>query len=237
MISGVSSYSSYYTGSTLARTQTASSSTGTQAGNCGGNQGAAKFQEDLFKSIDSDGDDNLTKDELTSALSSGDSDSSIDVDDLLAQLDSDGSGGVSQDELSAAMPPPPPGGMGGPGGVANAGGSGEELISALDTNGDGVISTDELAAAGKDDASDPLSQVFSQLDADGSGGDEPTSAFQAQRQGDGPPPPPPSASQPDTGSHTTAAYQKLVANLLKQYQSSDATALQATSGSLVNIAA
>ncbi len=53
MISGVSSsYASYYT-SSLARTQTASS-TATQSGSTGASQGAAKFQEDLFKSIDSD---------------------------------------------------------------------------------------------------------------------------------------------------------------------------------------
>jgi len=243
MISGVSSYSSYYTGSTLARTQTAASSTtGTQTGNCGGAQGAAKFQEDLFKSIDGDGDGNISKDELTSALSSSDdSDSSIDVDDLLAQLDSDGSGGVSQDELSAAMPPPPPpGGMGGPGG---AGGSSEDLVSSLDSNGDGVISADELAAAGQGDDSDSLSQLFAQLDADGSGGissDELTSAFQAHGQGDGPPPPPqanPSGGQSSEDRNTSVAYQKLVANLLKQYQSSEATTLQAPSGSLVNIAA
>ncbi len=107
--------------------------------------------------------------------------------------------------------------------MTGAGGSSEDLISSLDTNGDGVIS---------------------QLDADGSGGlssDELTSAFQAQGQGDGPPPPPPSgsqsSSQSNADSNTSAAYQKLVANLLKQYQSSDATTLQASSGSLVNIAA
>lgn len=240
MISGVSSYSSYYTGSTLAKTQTAaSSSTGTPTGSCGGAQGAAKFQEDLFKSIDSDSDGSISKDELTSALSSSDdSDSSIDVDDLLARLDSDSSGGISQDELSAAMPPPP-GGMGGAGGM---GGSSEDLISSLDSNGDGVISADELAAAGNGDDSDPLSQLFSQLDADGSSGissDELTSAFQVQ--GDGPPPSPRPGSQSGNPSsadaNTSAAYQKLVANLLKQYQSSDATTLQASSGSLVNIAA
>ncbi len=244
MISGVSSYSSYYTGSTLAKTQTAASSTtGIRTGSCGGAQGAAKFQEDLFKSIDSDGDGSISKDELTSALSSSDdSDSSINVDDLLAQLDSDGSGGISQDELSAAMPPPPHGGMGGPGGLGGAGGSSEDLISSLDSNGDGVISADELAAAGKGDDSDQLSQLFSQLDTDGSGGissDELNSAFQARN--DGPPPAPPSGSQSggqsSTDANTSAAYQKLVANLLKQYQSSDATTLQATSGSLLNIAA
>lgn len=237
MISGVSSYTSYYTGSSLAKTQSsASSATGTQTGSCAGAQGKAKFDEDLFKSIDSDGDGNITKDELTTALSSSDdSDSSIDIDDLLSQLDSDSSGGVSQSELSAAMPPPPPpGGMGGPGG---AGGSSEDLINALDTNGDGVISADELAASGSSDDSDPLSELFSKLDADGSGGisgDELTSAFQAQGRGDGLPP---SGSQSGDDSSTSAAYQKLVANLLKQYQSSDATAIQATSGSLLNIAA
>ena len=240
MISGVSSYSSYYTGSTLAKTQTAASSTtGPRTGSCGGAQGAAKFQEDLFKSIDSDSDGSISKDELTSALSSSDdSDSSIDVDDLLAQLDSDSSGGLSQDELSAAMPPPPPGGMGGPGGMGAADGASEDLISSLDTNGDGVISADELAAASKGDDSDQLSQLFSQLDADGSAGissDELTSAFRAQ--GDSPSPPPPSGSQSGADANTSAAYQKLVANLLKQYQSSDATAFQAASGSLVNIAA
>lgn len=241
MISGVSSYSSYYTGSTLARPQTAASSTtGHQTGNCGGTTGTAKFQEDLFKSIDSDGDGNISKDELTSALSSTDDggDSSIDIDDLLSQLDSDGSGGISQSELSAAMPPPPPpGGMGGPGG---AGGSSEDLLSSLDTNGDGVISADELAAASSSDDSDKLSELFSKLDADGSGGissDELASAFKAEGRGDGPPPPPPSGSQPAGDSNTGEAYQKLVANLLKQYQSNDATVAQATSGSLLDIAA
>lgn len=222
MISGVSSsYASYYTSSTLARTQNANSSTATQSGSTGGSQGAAKFQEDLFKSIDSDDDGSLSKDELTSALSSSDDseNSDIDIDALLSELDSDGSGSISQDELSAALPPPPPpAGMGGPGESA------ADLISKLDTDGDGSISSDELSSA---------------LQASGS---------------DGPPPPPPSASgassSDTTGSfsnnastsapghaNTGAAYQKLVANLLKQYQSSQATVLQASSGSLVNIAA
>ncbi len=140
--------------------------------------------------------------------------------------------------------------------MADAGESADDLISALDSDGDGSLSSDELSALGSSDDSERLSELFSQLDADGNGSissDELASALQAQRS-DGPPPPPPSASSGSSSdssdsstttassnsassANTGAAYQKLVANLLKQYQSSEVTALQATSGSLVNIAA
>ncbi|MCO6059284.1 EF-hand domain-containing protein [Pseudomonas sp. MOB-449] len=65
--------------------------------------------EELFASIDTDGDGVLGLEELTSAIGT---DSGLDVEALFGELDSDGDGSLSQEETAALTPPPPPAGQG-----------------------------------------------------------------------------------------------------------------------------
>lgn len=206
MISGVSGYSSYnYSSSLSSRPKPPD---------------PAQMQEKLFKTLDSNTDGSVSKDELNTALTAAqESDSSltIDIDELFSQLDANADGNLSSDETAALLPPPPPGQPP----------SSEELFGALDSNGDGSIGTDELSVlvsqAGAATSSDALSELFSQLDADGSGGidSEELSAL-------APPPPPPEGSREgfaqaqsgESGGEGNAANldsNQLIAMLLKQY--------------------
>lgn len=206
MISGVSGYSSYnYSSSLSSRPKPPD---------------PAQMQEKLFKTLDSNTDGSVSKDELNTALTAAqESDSSltIDIDELFSQLDANADGNLSSDETAALLPPPPPGQPP----------SSEELFGALDSNGDGSIGTDELSVlasqAGAATSSDALSELFSQLDADGSGGidSEELSALP-------PPPPPPEGSRDgfaqaqsgEAGAGENGANldsNQLIAMLLRQY--------------------
>ena len=208
MISGVSGYSSYnYSSSLSSRPKPPD---------------PAQMQEKLFKTLDSNTDGSVSKDELNTALTAAkESDNSltIDIDELFSQLDANADGNLSSDETAALLPPPPP-----PPGQPP---SSEELFGALDSNGDGSIDTDELSVlasqAGAATSSDALSELFSQLDADGSGGID-TEELSALT----PPPPPPEGSrggfaqaqsgEADAGGNAgNLDSNQLIAMLLKQY--------------------
>src|SRR5690606_20769104 len=121
MISGVSnSYSSY---TSTSATSSASSK---------------KFQEQLLAKLDNDGDGSISKDELSSAVSSSDSKDGIMVSlsKAFSDLDSNDDDSLDADEL-AAMAPPPARQMAPDTDVA------ENLLSSLDSDEDGAISSDE----------------------------------------------------------------------------------------------
>ncbi len=144
-ISGYSSYSSvssYF--------QTRSSAQSTEESNAGASL------EDLFSSIDSDGDGSVSKTELKSF-----------ADSLSAQMQSALLGAQESGGAQGAFgpPPPPPG----------AGKSAADMMSEMDTDGDGSVSADELKAFGE--AHGPKSgkgaqmaeEAFTSADADGDG--------------------------------------------------------------------
>lgn len=104
---------------------------------------AADEAQDLLSALDTDGDGNVSSDELTAALSS--SDSSADSSQVFDALDTNQDGTVSLDELTASLqaqqPPPPPAQ------------DSSDLFSSLDSDGDGSITADELSAALTPDSS------------------------------------------------------------------------------------
>ncbi|WP_346830204.1 XopAW family type III secretion system calcium-binding effector [Pseudomonas abietaniphila] len=105
---------------------------------------AADEAQDLLSALDTDGDGNVSSDELTAALSS--SDSSADSTQVFDALDTNQDGNVSLDELTASLqtqqPPPPPPAQ-----------DSSDLFSSLDSDGDGSITADELTAAMTPDSS------------------------------------------------------------------------------------
>lgn len=196
-----------------------------------------KFQEQLLASLDTDGDGKVSSDELKTALSNSDSNSPqsgvlVSLSQSFSDLDSDGDEGLSLDELSAMAPPPPPPGAPDTSAV-------DELLSALDSDGDGSVSTDELSSAlGSTGSSEDSSTVFSALDTNEDGSvsaDELAAAMS--------PPAPPafqqqaadstSDSSDSTRQIAAQALDKMIANLSKQYQLEQATAV----GSQLSVAA
>jgi len=186
MISGVSSsYSSYTSTST---TSSASSK---------------KFQEQLLAKLDTDGDGSISKDEMSTAVSSSDSKDGIMVSlsKAFSDLDSNDDDSLDADELAAMAPPPPPS-MQPDTDVA------ESLLGSLDSDEDGAISSDELTAgltsAG---SSADSSQVFDALDTNEDGSvslDELTAAVDA-------------SSDDSSNDAAAQALSKMVAALSERY--------------------
>ncbi|MDB5492415.1 MAG: EF-Hand, calmodulin [Micavibrio sp.] len=111
-----------------------------------------KFAAALFKTLDSDGDGNVTQGEVESAVTkAGGSKEAADA--LYAKLDPDNTGSVSQQQLAENLPPPSPrGGHGGPppgggGGDSASSSSSSTTYDAADTNQDGTVSAQERLAA------------------------------------------------------------------------------------------
>ena len=119
--------------------------------------------DDLFSSIDTNGDGSISADELSTFLASATGDSTG-ADEFLASLDTDGDGSISASEFEAGAPPPPPGSSSTTTGL-------DDLFSSIDTNGDGSISSDELTAflATDSDDSTSIDQLLAALDTDGNG--------------------------------------------------------------------
>jgi Ca2+-binding EF-hand superfamily protein len=188
MISGISSSSSYY--SSLSSTNSTTSTTTAAAA-------AKKFQEELFASLDTDGDGSVSSTELSTALSSSESSGDKGLSGILvslsqnfSKLDSDSSSGLSLDELEAGTQPP----TDGPGDSQMV----DDLLASLDTNGDGSVSSDELSTAMSSAGSTTdSSKVFSALDTnkDGTISSDELAAAMAP-----PPPPPPVQDSSSTSS-------------------------------------
>jgi len=155
-------------------------------------QAASDAASELLSALDTDGDGEVSAEELAAAFSSAEIDT--DAGEALAKLDSDSSGSLNADELKTAISSdmaahkphggPPPGGPppGGPPPSAEDGAN--WLISALDEDDDGGINLSEVATAlGQDEDSDSLGQSFASLDSDGDGvlsAGELTSAIQVK---------------------------------------------------------
>ncbi|OUM07088.1 calcium-binding protein [Pseudomonas syringae] len=179
MISGISSSFSGYTRSTSSASATSNKT----------------FQEDLLAKLDADGDGSISKDELSSALSSDSKEGiTVSLSKAFSDLDSNDDDSLDTDELAAMTPPPP---------LQPATDVADELLDSLDSDGDGAISSAELSAgltsAGSSASS---SEVFDTLDTNKDGTvslDELTASLQAQQPPAGPPP----AQMGTSGSTTT----------------------------------
>lgn len=121
-----------------------------------------QMQEQMFKTADINGDDSISKDELSQISKSGSGQNSSNIDEMFSQLDSNSDGAISRLESDAALakagqgmeaqgappsgpPPQPP-----PQEDTSSSSDTSEaaaLYDAMDTNEDGVVSPSELAAA------------------------------------------------------------------------------------------
>jgi Ca2+-binding EF-hand superfamily protein len=152
-MTSISGYSNYSSVSSYFQTRSKSSS-----GECGGTQDASQSAslEDLFSSIDSDGDGSVSKTELKSF-----------ADSLSAQMQSTLLGAQESGGAQGAFgpPPPPPG----------EGKSAADMMSEMDTDGDGSVSSDELKAFGEahgpksSERASKAEEAFASADTDGDG--------------------------------------------------------------------
>ena len=123
-----------------------------------GPPGGLPFRGALFKALDTNGDGELSAEEIANAPKS------------LLQLDKDGDGKLSARELMQGGPP----GLGGPGGAAggfNAAEMIERRIKEADKNGDHKLQKDEVSG--------PLAAMFDKADANGDGEIDETELRQA----------------------------------------------------------
>ncbi len=144
-MTSISGYSSYTSVSSYFQTRSKSSS-----GECGGTQDASQpaSLDDLFASIDSDGDGSVSKTELKSfadglsaqmqsTLLGAQETSGNSAADTISKMDTDGDGSVSMDEVKAF------GEAHGPK-SGRAAQKAEEAFAAADTDGDGKLSSTEF---------------------------------------------------------------------------------------------
>jgi len=148
---------------------------------------ASDIASDLIDALDTDGDGEVSGEEISAAFASAGLDDS-NVASALGEIDTDASGALSADELTTAIssdmeaqgpkgPPPggpPPGGPppGGGGGGMSSDETASTILDAFDTDDDDELSMNEiLAALGQDEDSDGgLSTIFASLDGDEDGG-------------------------------------------------------------------
>jgi Ca2+-binding EF-hand superfamily protein len=141
--------------------------------------------EARFKSIDSNGDGSVTKDELDAAKAKSDA----------AKASSDKAEQQLQAFLFSLQ-------SGSSTKASETGDDKKDIFAQLDANSDGSIAKDEFLKALSPDqkaSSDLLSKLFDAIDSDKNGSitQDETKAFQAAHEKRGPPPPPP---QPSTAS-------------------------------------
>jgi Ca2+-binding EF-hand superfamily protein len=133
----------------------------------------------LIDGLDTDGDGEVSAEEVAAAFSTAGLDTSG-VEDAIGQIDTDANGALSADELTTAISSdmeahrpngPPPGGPPPGGKPPSADEAASSILSAFDTDEDSSLSMDEiLSAIGQDsDEDDGLSSIFSSLDTDGDG--------------------------------------------------------------------
>lgn len=146
---------------------------------------ASDIASNLIDALDTDGDGEVSAEEISAAFTSAGLDDS-NVASALSEVDTDANGALNDDELTTAISSdmashgpkgPPPGGPP-PGGPPPGGGGGmsadetaSSILDALDTDDDDTLSMDEiLSALGQDEDSDGgLSTIFASLDGDGDG--------------------------------------------------------------------
>lgn len=140
---------------------------------------ASDIASDLITGLDTDGNGEVSADEIATALSSAGLDTSG-ISDAIGEIDTDGSGALSADELTTAISSdmqangpkgPPPGGPPPGGPPPSADETASSILSAYDENDDSSLSLDEvLAALGQDSDEDgAVSSIFSSLDTDSDG--------------------------------------------------------------------
>jgi Ca2+-binding EF-hand superfamily protein len=144
---------------------------------------ASDIASDLIDALDTNGDGEVSAEEIAAAFSSAGLDDSG-VSDALGAIDTDANGALSADELTTAIasdmeargpkgPPPggpPPGGPP-PGSGMSADEAASSILDELDTDENSGLSIDEiLSALGQDEDEDgSISSIFSSLDSDGDG--------------------------------------------------------------------
>lgn len=129
---------------------------------------------DIVSGLDTNGDGELSADEITSAISKAGLDASS-AESALAAIDADSSGALSATELASAIEAdrgargpkgPPPGGP-----PPSAEETATGILSAFDSDGSDTLGVDEvLSALGEDtDEDGELTAAFDSLDTDGDG--------------------------------------------------------------------
>ncbi|MDP1632914.1 MAG: EF-hand domain-containing protein [Caulobacter sp.] len=137
---------------------------------------------EMFAKADTNGDGNLTADELATDMAvnrqPGQADPTSQISEIMSAADSNGDGSLSLDEFKAGAPkgpppgpPPPP-----PPPPSDSASSDETTTDPLDTNGDGKVSmsellaslqtTDSAASGTASGASDLLARLIKQLSTD-----------------------------------------------------------------------
>lgn len=165
---------------------------GPPPGGMAGGKNDSKLDQ-LFSSLDADGDGTISQSEMETALSNSDK---TKVDSVFSQLDADGNGSISTDELKSGVKQA----MAGHhhhDKTASDDTSLDQIFSSLDTNGDGTVSQSEMEASLSNSNKTSVDSVFSQLDADGNGSISQAELKDGIKQAmanDRPPPPPPTAS-------------------------------------------
>jgi len=155
---------------------------------------ASDIASDLISGLDTNGDGEVSADEIATAFSAAGLAASA-IDSALSAIDSDSSGSLNAEELATAISsdmqahgpkgPPPGGGMGGPPPSANEEAS--SILSALDTDENSGLDMDEILSAfgmETDDADGSVASALASLDSDGDGQlslAELTSAIQQNR--------------------------------------------------------
>jgi len=144
---------------------------------------ASDIASDLIDALDTNGDGEVSAEEIAAAFSSAGLDDSG-VSDALGAIDTDANGALSTDELTTAIasdmeargpkgPPPggPPRGGPPPGSGMSADEAASSILDELDTDENSGLSIDEiLSALGQDEDEDgSISSIFSSLDSDGDG--------------------------------------------------------------------
>jgi len=135
------------------------------------------FQPPSFASLDTNGDDQITLDELKAGAPGGaNAASDKRAEAMFKAMDTDGNGSVSSDEKSAFDEKMQAKRHDHHAGLAflaqqSQGPSNADVFAATDTNGDGSVSLDELSSddAAQGVSSDSMQKLFSLIDSDGNG--------------------------------------------------------------------
>ena len=180
-----------------------------------------QMQEQMFKAVDSNGDNKIDKSEMSAFQKAQQADGKQggpSVEEMFANMDSDSDGAISRLESDAALAKmsqqmqaqPPP---------ASDSNSSSDLKDKVfkngDQNGDGSISKDELSKllSNSSQSNTTVDDLMSALDTDNDGSISKSESDAAidkagqQRHAQGPPPPPPPADSSSSSSDKTSSNQ------------------------------